>query len=116
MPEDDSKKEPDQKQASDNDPGQEESENPQSAKDQPDKKNAESQKEQPKAKDQQDPKKKRKLPIKLLLIGGVVLLILLFFGFRYWRYASTHEETDDAYTTGNTTKSVRALPERLNKC
>jgi membrane fusion protein (multidrug efflux system) len=102
MPEDDSKKGSDQKQPSGNDPGQEESGNPQGAEDQPDEKNAESQKEQPKKKDQQDQKKKRNLPIKLLLIGGVILLIILFFGFRYWRNASTHEETDDAYTTGNT--------------
>jgi quinol monooxygenase YgiN len=26
----------------------------------------------------------------------------LFFGVRYWTYASTHEDTDDAYVTGNT--------------
>jgi membrane fusion protein, multidrug efflux system len=38
----------------------------------------------------------------LLLIGVVILLIILFFGFRYWKHASTHEDTDDAYTAGNT--------------
>jgi membrane fusion protein, multidrug efflux system len=32
----------------------------------------------------------------------VILLIILFFGYRYWQHASTHEDTDDAYTTGNT--------------
>ena len=42
------------------------------------------------------------MPVKLLLIGGVILLIILFFGYRYWQHASTHEDTDDAYTTGNT--------------
>ena len=51
---------------------------------------------------EQQKKKKRKPPVKLLVIGGVILLIILFFGFRYWQHASTHEETDDAYTTGNT--------------
>jgi membrane fusion protein (multidrug efflux system) len=52
--------------------------------------------------EQQKKKKKRKPPVKLLVIGGIILLIILFFGFRYWQHASTHEETDDAYTTGNT--------------
>jgi membrane fusion protein, multidrug efflux system len=32
----------------------------------------------------------------------VILLIILFFGYRYWQHASTHEDTDDAYTAGNT--------------
>jgi membrane fusion protein, multidrug efflux system len=51
---------------------------------------------------EQQKKKRRKPPVKLLVIGGIILLIILFFGFRYWQHASTHEETDDAYTTGNT--------------
>ena len=61
-----------------------------------------SQKIAPPEKNQQSPKKKRKPPVKLLIIGGVILLVILFFGYRYWQHASTHEDTDDAYTTGNT--------------
>jgi membrane fusion protein, multidrug efflux system len=47
-------------------------------------------------------KKKGKPILKLLIIGAVVLLIIGFLGFRYWLYASSHEETDDAYVVGNT--------------
>src|ERR1700759_5211011 len=80
MSEDDQKKTADQKQPNDDRPGSEQGKDPH---DQP-------------------PPKKRKAPVKLLLIGGVILLIILFFGYRYWQHASTHEDTDDAYTTGNT--------------
>jgi membrane fusion protein, multidrug efflux system len=58
--------------------------------------------DQPSQKDKPGPKKKKKLPALLFLIGGVILLIVLFFGYRYWQHASTHEDTDDAYTAGNT--------------
>ncbi len=51
---------------------------------------------------QPSPKKKKKLPFLLFLIGGLILLIILFFGYRYWQHASTHEDTDDAYIAGNT--------------
>jgi membrane fusion protein, multidrug efflux system len=84
MSEDDQKKAADQKQPNDDPPGSEQG------------------KEQGKDPQDQPPPKKRKAPIKLLLIGGVILLIILFFGYRYWQHASTHEDTDDAYTTGNT--------------
>jgi membrane fusion protein, multidrug efflux system len=47
------------------------------------------------------PRKKRRVPIKWVLIAVVVLLVAGFFGFRYWQYASTHESTDDAYTTNH---------------
>jgi membrane fusion protein (multidrug efflux system) len=80
MSEDDQKKAADQKQPNDDHPGS----------------------EQGKEQQDQPPPKKRKAPVKLLLIGGVILLIILFFGYRYWQHASTHEDTDDAYTTGNT--------------
>jgi membrane fusion protein (multidrug efflux system) len=84
MSEDDQKKAADQKQPNDDRPGSEQG------------------KEQEKDPQDQPPPKKRKAPVKLLLIGGVILLIILFFGYRYWQHASTHEDTDDAYTTGNT--------------
>jgi membrane fusion protein (multidrug efflux system) len=90
MSEDEKKSTSDQEKKTDNGPSQDE------GKDQGSKENA------PPGKDQQAPKKKRKPPVKLLLIGGVILLVILFFGYRYWQHASTHEDTDDAYTTGNT--------------
>src|ERR1700740_2442379 len=41
-------------------------------------------------------------PRRFLVIGGVIALLGLFFGIRYWMYASAHEDTDDAYVTGYT--------------
>ena len=34
-------------------------------------------------------------------IGATVLVIGLFFGWRYYKFASTHIETDDAQVEGN---------------
>ena len=39
---------------------------------------------------------------RILAIGAVIGVLGLFFGIRYWMYASTHEDTDDAYVTGYT--------------
>ena len=39
---------------------------------------------------------------RILVIGAVIGVFGLFFGIRYWMYASTHEDTDDAYVTGYT--------------
>ena len=39
---------------------------------------------------------------RILIIGAVIGALGLFFGVRYWMYASTHEDTDDAYVTGYT--------------
>src|SRR6201987_6317535 len=41
-------------------------------------------------------------PRRFLVIGGVIAVLGLLFGIRYWMYASTHEDTDDAYVTGYT--------------
>jgi membrane fusion protein (multidrug efflux system) len=41
-------------------------------------------------------------PRRFLVIGAVVAVLALVFGIRYWLYASTHEDTDDAYVTGYT--------------
>src|ERR1700758_2555768 len=41
-------------------------------------------------------------PRRFLVIGGIIAILGLFFGIRYWMYASTHEDTDDAYVTGYT--------------
>jgi len=41
-------------------------------------------------------------PRRFLVIGAVIAVLAIFFGVRYWMYASTHEDTDDAYVTGNT--------------
>jgi membrane fusion protein (multidrug efflux system) len=41
-------------------------------------------------------------PRRFLIIGAVIAVLAIFFGIRYWMYASTHEDTDDAYVTGYT--------------
>ena len=41
-------------------------------------------------------------PRRFLVIGAVIAGLAIFFGIRYWMYASTHEDTDDAYVTGYT--------------
>jgi membrane fusion protein, multidrug efflux system len=41
-------------------------------------------------------------PRRFLVIGGIIAILGLFFGIRYWMYASIHEDTDDAYVTGYT--------------
>jgi membrane fusion protein (multidrug efflux system) len=41
-------------------------------------------------------------PRRVLFIGIVIVILALVFGIRYWMYASTHEDTDDAYVTGYT--------------
>ena len=41
-------------------------------------------------------------PRRFLVIGAIIVVLGLFFGIRYWMYASTHEDTDDAYVTGYT--------------
>src|SRR5260370_42588559 len=39
---------------------------------------------------------------RILVIGAAIGALAIFFGVRYWLYASVHEETDDAYVTGYT--------------
>jgi membrane fusion protein, multidrug efflux system len=39
---------------------------------------------------------------RILVMGAVIGVLGLFFGIRYWMYACTHEDTDDAYVTGYT--------------
>src|SRR5258708_26929707 len=41
-------------------------------------------------------------PRRFLVIGAVIAVLGLFFAVRYLLYVSTHEDTDDAYVTGNT--------------
>ena len=41
-------------------------------------------------------------PRRFLVIGAIIVVLGLFFGIRYWMYASAHEDTDDAYVTGYT--------------
>src|SRR5271163_3860319 len=41
-------------------------------------------------------------PTRFLVIGAVIAVLAIVFGIRYWTYASTHEDTDDAYVTGYT--------------
>jgi len=39
---------------------------------------------------------------RILVLGAVIGALALFFGIRYFLYASSHEDTDDAYVTGYT--------------
>ena len=39
---------------------------------------------------------------RILVIGSVIVVLGLFFGIRYWMYASSHEDTDDAQVIGYT--------------
>jgi membrane fusion protein (multidrug efflux system) len=41
-------------------------------------------------------------PPHFLVVGAVIAVLAIFFGIRYWMYASTHEDTDDAYVTSYT--------------
>src|SRR5260221_8612887 len=41
-------------------------------------------------------------PRRFVVIGAIIAVLGVFFGVRYWMYASTHEDTDDAYVTGYT--------------
>jgi membrane fusion protein (multidrug efflux system) len=48
------------------------------------------------------PKEPRKRPLKLILAAaGVGAIAAGAFGFNWWQYASTHQETDDATVTGH---------------
>src|SRR6266436_9722093 len=47
---------------------------------------------------------------RILVIGAVIGALGLFFGIRYWMYASTHEDTDDAYVTGYTHQISSRIP------
>ena len=61
-------------------------------------------------KDKKSQRKKRRVPIKWIIIAVVVLLVAGYFGFRYWQYASTHESADDAYTTNH----IHQISPRIN--
>jgi membrane fusion protein, multidrug efflux system len=39
---------------------------------------------------------------RIVVIGAAIAGFAIFFGIRYWMYASVHEDTDDAYVTGYT--------------
>src|SRR5258708_18188567 len=41
-------------------------------------------------------------PRRFVVIGAVIAVLAIFLGTRYWMYASTHEDPDDAYVTGYT--------------
>lgn len=55
-------------------------------------------------------RKNRPARSKWIIIAVIVLLIAGYFGFRYWQYASTHESTDDAYTTNH----IHQISPRIN--
>lgn len=55
------------------------------------------------------PPKRRRRTILLILLG-VGAIAASIFGYRWWRYASTHVDTDDAYVAGH----VHQLNARIN--
>jgi len=56
----------------------------------------------PEAEKTDSPKSPRKRPMKLILaVAGVGAIAAGAFGFHWWQYASTHQETDDATVTGH---------------
>ncbi|BAT56141.1 secretion protein HlyD family protein [Nostoc sp. NIES-3756] len=55
--------------------------------------------------------KKSKKPMKLILAGlGVGAIAAGAFGYNYWQYASTHQETDNATVTGNIHQVSSRIP------
>ena len=54
--------------------------------------------------------KKRRVPIKWIIIAVVILVVAGYFGVRYWQYASTHESAEDAYTTNH----IHQISPRIN--
>lgn len=55
------------------------------------------------------PKKKNRKPI-IFAVAGTGLIAASIFGYRYWNYASTHTETDNAQVTGH----VHQVSSRIN--
>lgn len=49
---------------------------------------------------QPSPKKKNRKPL-IFAVAGVAAIVAGNFGYHYWQYASTHEETDDATVSGH---------------
>src|SRR5260370_10597306 len=47
---------------------------------------------------------------RILIIGAAIGSLAIFFGVRYWLYASIHEDTDDAYVTGYTHQISSRIP------
>src|SRR5689334_11463870 len=55
--------------------------------------------------------KKSKKPMKLILAGlGVGAIAAGAFGYNYWQYASTHQETDNATVVGNIHQVSSKIP------
>ena len=55
------------------------------------------------------PKKKNRKPL-IFTVAGVGLVAASIFGYRYWSFASTHEETDNAQVAGH----VHQVSSRIN--
>lgn len=55
------------------------------------------------------PKKKNRKPI-IFAVAGIGIVAASSFGYRYWSYASTHEETDNAQVAGH----VHQVSTRIN--
>lgn len=55
------------------------------------------------------PKKKNRKPL-IFAVAGVAAIVAGNFGYHYWQYASTHEETDDATVSGH----IHQVSSRIN--
>lgn len=58
---------------------------------------------------QPSPKKKNRKPL-IFAVAGIAAIAASTFGYRYWSYASTHEETDNATVAGH----IHQVSSRIN--
>ncbi|MBD2439333.1 HlyD family secretion protein [Nostoc sp. FACHB-110] len=64
---------------------------------------------QPEADKKEKPRNKKRLPV--ILAGvGVGAIVAGTFGYHYWQYASTHEDTDNATVTGHVHQVSSKIP------
>ena len=62
------------------------------------------------------PKAQRKRPpVWLFLLIGILVLVGLFYGIKYFIYASAHESTDDARVDADTVAVTSKISERVNR-
>ncbi|MBH8575290.1 HlyD family secretion protein [Nostocaceae cyanobacterium CENA369] len=70
--------------------------------------------QEPEAEKKVTPKKKK--PIALIAaVAGVGAIVAGTFGYRYWQYASTHQQTDNATVAGNVHQVSSRIPGTIDK-
>ena len=60
-----------------------------------------------------EPAKRRRPPLWVLVVGGIVLIIALIFGIRYLAYATSHQTTDDARVDADVVTVTSKIQERV---